>query len=569
MQRSQQSREFSGRVEVNSHQRGDFFRRNLGIVSLLTAALFVGWLFWNAAAGSPEIYQAGALSTAHHGLANRCEACHDTFAPWRRLVSLGTDELATAAPDQKCMFCHEGAGHYFEKQEPGTVYEEKATEASIIREHRQACSDCHSEHQDDQDLKRVANHFCVECHADLNRAVEHVAGIDMPAFHARITDFSDHPEFALKALVTEQQNALIPPSTHGALSLIRHMLRPKEPEPRWQDQTDIEFNHAKHLKPEGLPDAAGKVQYLGRDCSYCHKPDADRKGMQPISFKQHCQSCHPLLFEFDRVKDTNSGELVSVTEVIPSRDRSRYELLQVPHRQLDVVRGYLTDFYAIQELEKQVTSSPERKRPGYSNLDEKELDAVESAVKEAEKKLRSGVFEDVIEIRESELFNAIQGLKTSGGCGFCHTVEDLSAGKNPSEASGWRVRPPKIPNKWFLHADFDHDAHRFIERSDGDGQLLAPSQNCKNCHTRPAPGHDILESESTGDVLLPEIDVCRKCHSDNVTQLDAIPARTDCVECHTYHKREFETGTLEQLPGSANHNQSSGDDATEMHGVIE
>ncbi|MFM7919678.1 MAG: hypothetical protein ACKPJJ_05595, partial [Planctomycetaceae bacterium] len=65
MQRSRLSRDFSGRVEIGYQRRGDAFRRSVWFVSLLAGLAAAAYLAWNARWGSPEIYQAGALSTPH------------------------------------------------------------------------------------------------------------------------------------------------------------------------------------------------------------------------------------------------------------------------------------------------------------------------------------------------------------------------------------------------------------------------------------------------------------------------------------------------------------------------
>ena len=45
--------------------------------------------------------------------------------------------------------------------------------------------------------------------------------------------------------------------------------------------------------------------------------------------------------------------------------------------------------------------------------------------------------------------------------------------------------------------------------------------------------HAAATSTKTNDMLMPTIDVCRKCH--NAT---AAGVRSDCLECHTYHPRD-------------------------------
>ena len=114
MERSQLSRDFSARVQTNFHKRGDPFRFRMWMVSLWVGLIACSWLLWNSVMGSPEIYTAGTLSTPHHMFESRCEVCHLPFSgPLDRILSLGRDTKATSAPDQKCLACHDGAGHFY------------------------------------------------------------------------------------------------------------------------------------------------------------------------------------------------------------------------------------------------------------------------------------------------------------------------------------------------------------------------------------------------------------------------------------------------------------------------
>ena len=73
---------------------------------------------------------------------------------------------------------------------------------------------------------------------------------------------------------------------------------------------------------------------------------------------------------------------------------------------------------------------------------------------------------------------------------------------------------PYIPPRWFQGSTFRHDNHRLLR--------------CTECHG------DVAASKTSRDVLMPRIDTCRQCHNPRVG------ARTDCVECHTYHDRLLE-----------------------------
>jgi hypothetical protein len=97
-----------------------------------------------------------------------------------------------------------------------------------------------------------------------------------------------------------------------------------------------------------------------------------------------------------------------------------------------------------------------------------------------------------------------------GACARCHQV-DLT-GVLPA------VTPPGIPTRWLEYAAFDHHPHRVVP--------------CVDCHAA-APA-----SKETGDVLLPDIDTCRRCHSAGRRGPKATGgATTRCISCHLYHDK--------------------------------
>jgi hypothetical protein len=118
---------------------------------------------------------------------------------------------------------------------------------------------------------------------------------------------------------------------------------------------------------------------------------------------------------------------------------------------------------------------------------------------------------------------------TAGGCRYCHEIA-------PEETPGafhWKVVPPNIPARWLTHSIFRHDSHRML--------------GCTECHQNLENGASVLESESTGDVLIPSINRCQRCHTRESRSAESDRewsrfggARTDCVECHRYHDHSRE-----------------------------
>ncbi len=572
MERSQLSREFSARVQTNFHKRGDPFRFRMWVVSLCVGCITCSWLLWNSVAGSPEIYNAGSLSTPHHMFESRCEVCHVPFSgPLDRILSLGRDTQATSAPDQKCLFCHDGAGHYFASG-ADSDYHARHQQTNLVAGHQQHCAECHREHGGEKDLRKISSEFCIECHKNLSEFAATSDRIDSPTFQhsgsTGIRNFAEHPEFAIHELASGESKDSPLPKSHGANLVIAEFLRQGETEARWQDQATIRFNHAKHLQPKdprGLPDAYGEFHDLSNNCSSCHQPDAERRYMLPVNFEMHCRSCHPLVFDAERVRkkdgslfridwdssgtgeaklrnEQDPGDVHDISE-LRGKD-SPFELLVVPHESPAQVRGFLTDIYTRSLLQQVKASQPElnpnpvvRPLPGESKrelpsplIQSDDLIQVDQEVELAESLVRAAKFTQSAEEEIPGLFRTFDWLQSSGGCGFCHESNDDSNGY-------WTITKPNIPDRWFRHAKFHHDAHRTLK--------------CVECHRISESSGDILKadaalpdiynSSSTGDILMPKIALCKSCHSTApVAGRGVHGAQTDCLECHVYHQRDFE-----------------------------
>jgi hypothetical protein len=577
MERSQLSRDFSARVQTNFHKQGDPFRFRMWMVSLGIALVALAWLLWNGVNGRNEIYTAGPVSTPHHMFENRCEVCHDKFSgPIERLVSFGLDRKATSAPDQKCLACHDGARHFFTGS-PDLSYHERHQQANLVVEgkppgHHQHCAECHREHDTTQELRRISSKFCTECHSNLKNSPTDSGQLDSLTFqHAGATgiaDFAHHPEFAVHEATDSDSPHPDPPKSHGVHLVVSEFIRKGETESRWQDRAAIRFNHARHLKPRdprGLPDARGDFHILSDDCSSCHRPDAERRYMEPVNYEMHCSSCHPLVFDADRVQasdgrlfridwDSNgTGRSQLINELDPDDvhdadvlkdQKSPFKLLVAPHDRPEHVRGFLTDVYSRKLLGELRTSQQEKKThsivrpfPGQTTdalaapvLNPDDLDQVDRNVDLAESLVRSQKFAASAAEEIPGLFRTLHWLQGSGGCGFCH--------ESSQDAEGhWTITDPNIPKRWFQHAAFNHDSHRGLK--------------CTECHTISGKTatlqtdtnetSQVHQSSSTGDILMPKISLCKTCHTASLPKARGHHgARADCLECHKYHQRDFE-----------------------------
>jgi hypothetical protein len=73
------------------------------------------------------------------------------------------------------------------------------------------------------------------------------------------------------------------------------------------------------------------------------------------------------------------------------------------------------------------------------------------------------------------------------------------------------VTAPVTPDRWFVHARFDHAAHITMK--------------CEACHGQ------VLQSKLTADINLPDKTSCVTCHSPKGGVVST------CATCHDYHNK--------------------------------
>ncbi len=94
-------------------------------------------------------------------------------------------------------------------------------------------------------------------------------------------------------------------------------------------------------------------------------------------------------------------------------------------------------------------------------------------------------------------------------CVNCHEIDELDQSEGRSR---WQVRPVRLTRQWMTKARFDHSQHRMSD--------------CGDCHVA-------AESEHAADVLMPDIDDCRSCHTG--TAGGAGQLASTCIDCHGFH----------------------------------
>lgn len=225
-------------------------------------------------------WSTGALSTAHHGLEDNCEACH--VEPFQ------------SVQDKTCLTCHEGIGDHAkvprQNTSRGPLSKGDEIQWAIAemfgKEGQGSCTTCHTEHEGAGRMEPTAQKFCAECHDGMDSRLTDTK-------LANAADFGDaHPQF----------QAVFHP-TLGSDETARMSLdsKPKE-------QHGLKFPHALHMSKRGgvarMANNLGAKEEYGSSlvCADCHTPTADKNSFLPVDMEEDCEACHSLVY--DRVGDT-------------------------------------------------------------------------------------------------------------------------------------------------------------------------------------------------------------------------------------------------------------------------
>ena len=191
--------------------------------------------------------------------------------------------------------------------------------------------------------------------------------------------------------------------------------------------------------------------------------------MAPVSYDKHCSGCHELTLD-GRLK----GE-------------------RVPHGSSD---------RALSTIRMQLSRS-------YLNL--VDVDPLDGGKGDAE---GGRPVVPAPEQMAAEALDIEQALYAEGkGCERCHDLAAPGTVHPQPGQSAFAVIPPHVPRQWMPASKFSHGAHR--------------TTPCRECHSAAE------RSTTAGDVLVPGIAECRKCHAD-----PGETGRVDspCLECHRYHE---------------------------------
>ncbi len=575
--RTDQAKARAWSVQTDLLRRQDWIGRAKLFVLLLLAVPGIAYGVYVVAVptGARQVTP-GRVAQVHAIWDTQCDVCHVPFQPVRRgtaaelLPAALQEEFDTDATDSKCQSCHAGPPHHTNEL------------ASSVP----SCGTCHQDHQGTTArLTQVSDAYCLSCHQNLKQHANNGA----ITFAAAIGGFSPaagHPKF--RSLASGDPGRL-------KFNHAQHML-PGIPKLERTNSGDAVFGD----DPQGTLtldqlDAAARAQYSAAGeaddaqlvqlrCADCHQLDAasplvsdpntvgpeaarnEGRYMLPIRYETHCSACHPLRYDLNEplreiVRNWNAaigGDTDGIREI-------DLQPVRVPHGlQPDVladfaqgaVAGRLLASDNMQALDHLVAAITTR--GDAFGLDELPP-GLGLNVPDAAELLGERAVVD----RAAADFERLLYGRTY--CALCHEITDL-AGEPFVFASDARINelqiaPTGVPASWFRHATFDHAAHRALD--------------CRECHPHASP-HMMAELETqrnmnpnasveAGDVLVPDMEVCVRCHA---------PASTDdrgrtiggaghaCAECHRYHQGA-DTGQAWHGDGS------SARDAPDEHAIRE
>lgn len=259
------------------------------------------------------------------------------------------------------------------------------------------------------------------------------------------------------------------PAAVSRISLVNH---PKE-------KNGLTFPHDFHLKD---PEVARKLDTLPTslrarygadlDCIDCHQPDAAGALIKPIEMETHCSDCHSLAF---------------------TADENQTRLL--PHGEPKEVRRVLEDYYLAQATNLLLGDEA-------ASVLNRQLSAEARTRRE---RLRAQAFSDARTNADAMITRI---FSEDGICRKCHKNEDPAARAGLPDLTPVRLTQVYLPKAQFSHAEH-----------------MTGNIPCTTCHRAET-------SDSSADVLMPSITVCRDCH-DDLSGRNAIAS--DCLTCHVYH----------------------------------
>ena len=315
---------------------------------------------------------------------------------------------------------------------------------------------------------------CVECHT------EHEGKQEMPVTAERFCSDchksldSKLPDTKLAnagdfgTLHPEFQPALITHWTDGKPVLKRVALSRNPVE-----QSNLKFPHALHLSE------TNGVAQMARRLS------ADYGFGQNLG----CVDCHDADPSGTRFQPVNMAEDCAMCHSLDF-ERQGGLVRTLRHGEPAQVVADLRDFYSVRPPRPPPNLQPgARRRPA---------DVMEN-------RARAQFGRAVANPRRAE--QAIRAVFSRGGaCYDCHQVQ-----APPRGSLAYKIQPVAFPVRYMHHGWFDHRAHK--------------TETCESCHKA-------AESNSSNDLLLPDLASCRTCHGGESARRKV---QSSCAMCHDYH----------------------------------
>jgi hypothetical protein len=414
--------------------------------------------------GHAKFFSAGKISSNHAAFGDNCTSCHDkslmtggglTVQKFREVVKdRFQNGIAFEPIDQRCETCHQL--HAFHQ-------------ANVVQ--NRSCSVCHQEHQGSGAMRSVASFNCASCHN--NR--ETMAASAQKGMQLSPTAFHRHPHPAERVVLE------LPRPPRGYTQVFSSFWaghpefqldyeKARDPDYDWKEHRDIlRFNHQRHFAPD-VPWVNGRKL----DCNYCHKPDAEGRYYQRITFAANCQACHSLQFD------------------------AKNPDLKIPHGDVTLARTFL------RTLPAQYGDYARLKKGKTRESEAQEF--VSQQIRQLREQFRTGEELERAVFFTSDPYKPQRqmgpGTRANfAGCAFCHEVK-------PVANAAPLIPKPILVDRWMPQARFDHAKHASVK--------------CDDCH-------HATQSRETVDVLMPAKANCVTCHSP------AGKVVAECITCHTYH----------------------------------
>jgi len=410
-----------------------------GFIALVLAAFLVWpiytWATWRGVEERPDQFHAdtmwssGALSSAHHGLEQDCQACH-------------VDAFVTVQ-DKTCLTCHEDDAHdhaakprlLTARGEPEGFGKIGAAFSSAFNKPPGRCVECHSEHEGAGAMEPTAQKFCADCHN----------GMDARLTDTKLENASDfgieHPQFRPAVLVSP--GGKNPPRKRVSL------------DDKPTENNGLKFPHDLHLSKTGGVAQMGRRLAADYDfgpslvCKDCHTPDPKGVRFEPVDMKGDCSMCHSLAFDEigGTVRTLRHGEPAMV-----QADLRAYYRATGPTRPINL-------------------GGMARRRPGESN-----------DIRVASDYARA------VQFRPSRANMAISEVFSRGGACFdCHGITQPTARGRVD----YGIKPVTQTDRYMQKGWFSHDAHKEetceschdAPASKQATDLLLPGiKTCRECH---------------------------------------------------------------------------------------